>query len=102
MPVIIRVRTPQFEVLPDESEYESDDAPDPQITHGDIIESLRVELIERPQRHEKCAVCHENYTVQPFVKVLQCGHAYHTRCIDTWLMSNLSCPLCRGDVRCRE
>ncbi|KAI3696518.1 hypothetical protein L1987_79536 [Smallanthus sonchifolius] len=27
-----------------------------------------------------------------------CSHAFHTHCIDTWLLSNSTCPLCRENL----
>ncbi|KAF3339093.1 RING-H2 finger protein ATL46-like protein [Carex littledalei] len=27
-----------------------------------------------------------------------CGHAFHIHCINTWLLSNSACPLCRGSL----
>ncbi|MCE3215195.1 hypothetical protein HAX54_001226 [Datura stramonium] len=44
----------------------------------------------------ECAICLAEYTQGDEVKVLpQCGHGFHTHCIDTWLGSHSSCPFCR-------
>lgn len=46
-----------------------------------------------------CAVClcefseHDKLRLLPF-----CSHAFHLHCIDTWLLSNSTCPLCRGII----
>ncbi|KAK4362402.1 hypothetical protein RND71_017643 [Anisodus tanguticus] len=46
-----------------------------------------------------CAVClcefseHDKLRLLPF-----CSHAFHIHCIDTWLLSNSACPLCRGII----
>ncbi|KAG0448885.1 hypothetical protein HPP92_021734 [Vanilla planifolia] len=43
-----------------------------------------------------CAVCLGEYEEGEAVKVMpSCGHAFHPACIDTWLVSRGSCPLCR-------
>jgi hypothetical protein len=48
---------------------------------------------------EQCSVCLG--TVQPGEKVRRlplCKHLYHVECIDKWLSSHTTCPLCRTDV----
>ncbi|XP_052172099.1 RING-H2 finger protein ATL51-like [Diospyros lotus] len=44
-----------------------------------------------------CAVCLSEFTEGEEVQVLpECGHSFHARCINLWLRSNPSCPLCRA------
>ncbi|XP_030521231.1 RING-H2 finger protein ATL47-like [Rhodamnia argentea] len=46
-----------------------------------------------------CAVCLCEYSEQDELRLLPlCSHAFHIDCIDTWLLSNSSCPLCRGSL----
>jgi hypothetical protein len=43
----------------------------------------------------ECAVCLGAIQVGAMVKLLpSCGHAYHRNCIDLWLSSRPTCPLC--------
>ncbi|PON93353.1 43kDa postsynaptic protein [Trema orientale] len=43
-----------------------------------------------------CAVCLCEFSDQDELRLLPpCGHAFHIHCIDTWLLSNSTCPLCR-------
>ncbi|URD87105.1 finger protein [Musa troglodytarum] len=43
-----------------------------------------------------CAICLADFADGDVVRVLpQCGHGFHTGCIDTWLRSHSSCPSCR-------
>ncbi|KAL8532191.1 hypothetical protein ACS0TY_008695 [Phlomoides rotata] len=43
-----------------------------------------------------CAICLAEYDDGDEVRVLpQCGHCFHLRCVDTWLISHSSCPSCR-------
>jgi len=47
-----------------------------------------------------CSICQDNFTSgQAIRKIVQCRHEYHRGCIDTWLQSNVQCPICRHDVR---
>lgn len=46
-----------------------------------------------------CAVCLCEFSEQDSLRLLPlCGHAFHIDCIDTWLLSNSTCPLCRGTL----
>lgn len=46
-----------------------------------------------------CAVCLCEFSEQDKLRLLPlCGHAFHINCIDTWLLSNSTCPLCRGTL----
>ncbi|KAL3501217.1 hypothetical protein ACH5RR_035666 [Cinchona calisaya] len=46
-----------------------------------------------------CAVCLCEFFVQDKLRLLPlCGHAFHIDCIDKWLLSNSTCPLCRGTL----
>ncbi|KAF8399289.1 hypothetical protein HHK36_015154 [Tetracentron sinense] len=46
-----------------------------------------------------CAVCLCEFSEQDELRLLpMCSHAFHINCIDTWLLSNSTCPLCRGNL----
>ncbi|KAE8717139.1 RING-H2 finger protein ATL46 [Hibiscus syriacus] len=46
-----------------------------------------------------CAVCLCEFSDRDELRLLPtCSHAFHINCIDTWLLSNSSCPLCRGTL----
>lgn len=46
-----------------------------------------------------CAVCLCEFSEQDKLRLLPvCSHAFHIDCIDTWLLSNSTCPLCRGVI----
>lgn len=45
----------------------------------------------------ECAVCLSEFEEKETVKIIPaCGHVYHPECIDSWLASCGSCPLCRS------
>ncbi|XP_020158672.1 RING-H2 finger protein ATL13 [Aegilops tauschii subsp. strangulata] len=43
-----------------------------------------------------CAVCLCEFADDDRLRLLpKCSHAFHVECIDTWLLSHSTCPLCR-------
>ena len=44
----------------------------------------------------ECSVCLSEFQENEECRLLpRCRHSFHTRCIDTWFLSNSTCPLCR-------
>lgn len=51
------------------------------------------------KRISECAVCLNEFTEEERLRLLpNCSHAFHIDCIDTWLQSNATCPLCRSSI----
>ncbi|XP_008443568.1 RING-H2 finger protein ATL74-like [Cucumis melo] len=47
-----------------------------------------------------CAICLAQFEVGDKLRMLPiCNHGFHLTCIDTWLLSNFSCPNCRQSVK---
>ncbi|KAL0886104.1 hypothetical protein Bca101_010087 [Brassica carinata] len=42
-----------------------------------------------------CTICLEDYSNVTNISILSCGHKFHFLCIDHWLRTNISCPMCR-------
>ncbi|KAK1425111.1 hypothetical protein QVD17_20456 [Tagetes erecta] len=50
-----------------------------------------------------CAVCLSKFESVDLLRLLPlCCHAFHSDCIDAWLKSNQTCPLCRSSVNPNE
>ena len=73
---------------------------------------LRVEPGARMSQAEPCPICMEALAAVPEteepgadpgeprrVNRLECGHAYHQDCIEAWVQTSRSCPLCRNPIR---
>ncbi|KAL5549658.1 hypothetical protein UlMin_004889 [Ulmus minor] len=46
-----------------------------------------------------CSVCLGEFEENQSLRLLpKCNHAFHLPCIDVWLKSNSSCPLCRSNI----
>ncbi|CAA0841238.1 RING-H2 finger protein ATL57 [Striga hermonthica] len=44
-----------------------------------------------------CPICLTEFEEGEAVKLIPyCGHVFHDGCIDTWLASHMTCPLCRS------
>jgi hypothetical protein len=45
-------------------------------------------------RQETCAICGADFTLGEDVRRLPCGHLFHPRCVDPWLLEHAAtCPL---------
>jgi len=55
-----------------------------------VTASLRI-----MKRERDCAICAEEYAERDTVLRLPCRHAYHAACVERWLDSHSSCPICR-------
>ncbi|CAL4067735.1 unnamed protein product [Meganyctiphanes norvegica] len=45
-----------------------------------------------------CVICMSDFEIRQMLRVLPCLHEFHTKCVDKWLKSNRTCPICRGDA----
>jgi hypothetical protein len=59
--------------------------------------------VKQPRRkdaeEEQCPICCMEFESGVDVKVLPCKHTFHPGCIDTWLVRNCTCPICKRDVK---
>nr|CAD1826847.1 unnamed protein product [Ananas comosus var. bracteatus] len=63
----------------------------------DLLPIFPYREILGPKEPFDCAVCLCEFAAEDRLRLLPlCGHAFHLSCIDTWLLSNSTCPLCRG------
>ncbi|KAJ4889640.1 E3 ubiquitin-protein ligase ATL15 [Raphanus sativus] len=47
----------------------------------------------------ECPVCLNGFEVDETLRLIpQCCHVFHTGCIDAWLRSHVTCPLCRANL----
>lgn len=59
------------------------------------------ELEER--KMTECTICFEEFIPEDDIRILDCKHYYHPRCIDRWLIGHSKrCPCCRVDIVINE
>lgn len=46
-----------------------------------------------------CSVCLEDFELGETLKKIKCKHEFHKSCIETWLKSNITCPVCKMEMR---
>ncbi|KAK7324695.1 hypothetical protein VNO77_28457 [Canavalia gladiata] len=66
-----------------------------------VITALPTFLFKQEQQHGvlECAVCLNVLEDEQMVRLLpNCKHTFHVICIDTWLASHATCPICRTNA----
>merc|ERR1719483_600252 len=51
---------------------------------------------------DQCSICLTDYQEGDSQRGLPCTHAFHTACVDQWLATNPTCPVCRADLKPRD
>eukprot|EP00262_Sarcandra_glabra_P018140 TRINITY_DN643_c0_g1_i1.p1 TRINITY_DN643_c0_g1~~TRINITY_DN643_c0_g1_i1.p1 ORF type:complete len:235 (+),score=18.73 TRINITY_DN643_c0_g1_i1:39-707(+) len=65
-----------------------------------VISSLPIFIYKQSNGSDdtsmECAVCLSTLEEEMMARLLpNCKHTFHAKCIDMWLKSNLTCPICR-------
>ncbi|KAL8613112.1 hypothetical protein ACOMHN_035053 [Nucella lapillus] len=45
-----------------------------------------------------CVVCMCDFESRQLLRILPCLHEFHAKCVDKWLKTNRTCPVCRADA----
>ncbi|KAH9465571.1 hypothetical protein Pst134EA_013453 [Puccinia striiformis f. sp. tritici] len=80
-------------------------APEEKFQAMDVLLQLLVnvdgsELGSDNSAIDACSICQDEYLPADNIIILPChtSHHFHRRCIRTWLLLNLHCPICRATV----
>ncbi|KAB1204184.1 RING-H2 finger protein ATL56 [Morella rubra] len=69
----------------------------------DILPHFRLKLLNPTNgavQEEECVVCLDIFRDgQCCRKLAACGHMFHKRCVDSWLVKVAACPICRARVQ---
>lgn len=65
-----------------------------------LISSLPMVAYGKAAKHpmiDDCPICLNEFEETESVKLVPyCGHVFHPSCVDTWLSTHVTCPLCRS------
>lgn len=63
----------------------------------EAVEALPTFKYRKEEPGMECAICLGQFQEEESGRSLpKCGHSFHLECIDMWLFSNSTCPLCRA------
>lgn len=46
----------------------------------------------------QCSICYTDFEYNEKVKLLTCGHFFHTHCVKQWFERSTTCPYCQKQV----
>ncbi|KFK38493.1 hypothetical protein AALP_AA3G120400 [Arabis alpina] len=73
---------------------------DPATIRSLPVVLCRREATEEEEEERECCICLGGFEEGEKMKVLPtCHHCYHCECVDRWLKTESSCPLCRVSIR---
>lgn len=64
----------------------------------EIRYQLPIALGTANETDKECPICQLRYGIGDHIVSLPCEHFFHACCVDKWLWSHTSCPLCRTEV----
>lgn len=74
--------------------------PTPQGLDAVTINNLPTVLCKGNSTESECCICLGTFLDGDTVRVLpHCDHSFHLECVDKWLTTQSSCPLCRACLR---
>lgn len=64
------------------------------------VESVTTTLVFTGEStEEKCLVCYDEFAAGDNLRLLPCLHKFHVACVDRWLQSSRTCPICKLDIQ---
>lgn len=67
--------------------------------HEVVVKPSAIEGIDVTEDERRsCMVCLSEKEVGECLRTLPCMHSFHKDCIDEWLKTNRTCPICKTDI----
>ena len=51
------------------------------------------------EEYRHCLICLSDFEDDEELRFLECCHRFHSQCIDSWMKSNTTCPVCKHDFK---
>lgn len=80
----------------------SSDSPSTKEDNGNLSDAESTLSAQTEATNSKCVICLEKFKDGQDVRIVPCRHEFHKDCIDPWLLSNYTCPLCMLNIVERE
>lgn len=63
------------------------------------LKKIKVIKYKKQNNSEECGICMDEYKVNERLRLLNCEHMFHCKCVDKWLLTQSNqCPICRKEV----
>ena len=62
------------------------------------VESVKYETIVE-KKEKKCCICLADFLNDEDVSLIKCEHLFHSSCIKEWSTYNITCPVCRKNLK---
>lgn len=56
------------------------------------------EVRSSPSDQTSCVICMCDFENKQLLRILPCSHEFHAKCVDKWLKTNQTCPICRASA----
>lgn len=68
------------------------------IPYNELVPKYKKITKEDINDVKECSICQEEFMEKQYKRELSCNHKYHKKCVDAWLKTNFTCPICRKSV----
>ncbi|KAJ7387472.1 E3 ubiquitin-protein ligase znrf3 [Desmophyllum pertusum] len=76
----------------------SSDSSSTREENGNISDTESTLSTQSDGINSKCVICLEKFKDGQDVRIVPCRHEFHKDCVDPWLLSNYTCPLCMLNI----
>ncbi|XP_037886209.1 RING-H2 finger protein ATL70-like [Glossina fuscipes] len=93
-----RLLTDRHEILEAMEDVCNEFSGDLRTSQINMLPSYEYNVDKSCDNQAYCAVCINDLVSKELIRKLPCGHNFHAECLDKWLQSHETCPMCRTRV----